>query len=158
MNFSKHFLKNVSRFKARYKKTMRFTQCIAQVGMMLHKKKKCTILRLILNILPFLIVIASLLHKWRSIKFLKHFLKEGLNFCQMTLCCLYDFMTLHCVFFLVQHIHLQQIKTRITCENLWLNTGENQKIPILLKSYLLIFTQLKYLCKLLSSFQEVYTH
>ena len=37
-------------------------------------------------------------------------------------------------------------------ENLWLNTGENQKIPILLKSYLLIFTQLKYLCKLLSTF------
>ena len=67
MNFSKksHFLKNVSRFKARYKKTIRFTQCIIQVGMRFCKKKKekCAILRLILNILPFLIVVTSLLHK-----------------------------------------------------------------------------------------------
>ena len=40
MNFSKksHFLKNVFKFKARYKKTMRFTQCIVQVGMRLCKK------------------------------------------------------------------------------------------------------------------------
>ena len=32
MNFSKksHFLKNVSRFRGRYKKTMRLTQCIAK--------------------------------------------------------------------------------------------------------------------------------
>ena len=42
MNFSKksHFLKNVSKFKARYKKTMRFTSCIVQVGVRLCKKKK----------------------------------------------------------------------------------------------------------------------
>ena len=37
INFSKksHFLKNVSKFKGRYEKTMRFTQCIVQVGMRL---------------------------------------------------------------------------------------------------------------------------
>ena len=42
INFSKksHFLKNVSKFKARYKKTMRFTPCIVQVGVRLCKKKK----------------------------------------------------------------------------------------------------------------------
>ena len=41
MNFSKesHFLKNASRFKTRFKKIMRFTQCIVQVGMRLCKKK-----------------------------------------------------------------------------------------------------------------------
>ena len=34
-----HVLKNVSRFKTRYKKIMRFKQCIAQVGMSLCKKR-----------------------------------------------------------------------------------------------------------------------
>ena len=35
-----HFLKNTSRFKARYKKTMRVIQCIVQVGMRFCKKKR----------------------------------------------------------------------------------------------------------------------
>ena len=40
MNFSKksHFLKNLFRFKARYKKILRSTQCILQVGMTIIKK------------------------------------------------------------------------------------------------------------------------
>ena len=70
MNFSKnsHFLKSVSRFKARYKRTMRFTQIIVQVGMTLSKKKSLFfLLRLILNILPFLIVVVSLFYKYRSL-------------------------------------------------------------------------------------------
>ena len=73
MIFSKktHFLKNVSRLKARYKKTMRCTHCIVQVGIRLCKKRKrkekCAILRLMLNILSFLIVVTSLFHKWRSL-------------------------------------------------------------------------------------------
>ena len=35
MNFSKksHILENVSKFKTRYKKIIRFTQCIVQVAM-----------------------------------------------------------------------------------------------------------------------------
>ena len=56
MNFSmkSHFLESVSRFEKRYKKIMRFIQCIVQVGMRLCKKKfrnkkECVILRLILN-------------------------------------------------------------------------------------------------------------
>ena len=56
----------VSRFKVRHKKTMRFTQCIEQVDIQLFKNfffEKCAILRLILNILLFLIVVTSLLHK-----------------------------------------------------------------------------------------------
>ena len=73
MNFSKksHFLKNVSKFKARYKKTVRCTHCIVQVGIRLCKKRKwkekCATLRLMLNILSFLIVVTSLFHKWRSL-------------------------------------------------------------------------------------------
>ena len=41
MNFSKksQYLKNMSGFKAKYKKIMRFTQCIVQVGVRLCKKK-----------------------------------------------------------------------------------------------------------------------
>ena len=41
MNFPKksHFLNNASRFKVRYKKTMRFTQCIVKVGMRFCKRK-----------------------------------------------------------------------------------------------------------------------
>ena len=40
MNFSKksHFLKNVSTFKARYQKIMRFIYFNLQIGMMLCKK------------------------------------------------------------------------------------------------------------------------
>ena len=34
------FFENVSRFKARHRKSMRFTKCIVQVGMRLCKKKK----------------------------------------------------------------------------------------------------------------------
>ena len=41
MNFSKmsQFLKSMSGFKTKYKKIMRFTQCIVQVGVRLCKKK-----------------------------------------------------------------------------------------------------------------------
>ena len=69
---------------------MRFRQCIVQVGMRLSKNfffLNCAILRLILNIFPFLIVVTSTPSQVEiTIKFLKNFVKEGLNFCQTTLC------------------------------------------------------------------------
>ena len=87
MNFSKvwHFLKNVSRFKARYKKTMRFAvyvwgsvrnffskMCNTEANIEYFTFLNCC------NLTPSQIEII--------IKFLKNFEKEGLNFCQMTLC------------------------------------------------------------------------
>ena len=38
-NDKMNFLKSVPRFKTRYKKIMRFTQCIVTAGMRLCKKK-----------------------------------------------------------------------------------------------------------------------
>ena len=68
MNFSRklHFLKNVSRFKARYKKIQEIYTvfCISRYEALQENLfEKCGIFRLILNILPFLMVATSLYHK-----------------------------------------------------------------------------------------------
>ena len=78
-----HFLKNVSRFKRRYKKITRFMQCIVQVGIRLCKKFfwKMSNIQAIIEYFPFL--------NWYNltfsqieiiIKFLKNFVKEGLKY------------------------------------------------------------------------------
>ena len=88
MNFSKKspFLKNSSTFKARYKKTMRSTQCIVQVGMSLYKKIFLKICNIEANIEYFAFLNCCNLTFSQTeiiIKFLKNFIKEGLNFVQM---------------------------------------------------------------------------
>ena len=105
MNYSKKspFLKNISRFKARYRKIIRFTQFIVQVGM------RCNIGASIeyfafLNCCNLIFSQIELI-----IKFLKGFVKKDLNFSQMALCEMQN------GFFLVQHKHPQKIM-RITCE------------------------------------------
>ena len=85
MIFSKksHFLKNASRFKTRYKKMMRFTQCIVQVGMSLCKKKKLNKSNIETNIeyFSFLDCFNFTFSQIENIiKFLKTFVKEDLNF------------------------------------------------------------------------------
>ena len=90
MNFSKksHFLKNVSKFKARYKKTMRFMQCIAQVGVRLCKKKILKICNIEANIEYFAFLNCCNLTFSQIeiiIKFFKNFVKEDLNLIQLAL-------------------------------------------------------------------------
>ena len=80
-----YFSQKVSRFKTRYKKTMRFTQCIVQAGMRLCKEM-CNIEA---NIEYFAFLNCCNLTFSQIviiIKFLKSFIKEGLNFSRMTLC------------------------------------------------------------------------
>ena len=72
MNFSKksNFLRDVSRFKARYKKKHEIYILYSTSRYEALQEKKigiCAILRLILNILPFLIVATPLFHKERSL-------------------------------------------------------------------------------------------
>ena len=80
---------NMSRFKTRCKKIMRFTQCIIQVGMRLCKKNFWKMCDIEANIEFFALL------NWCDptfsqieiiIKFFKKFVKEGLNFSQMALC------------------------------------------------------------------------
>ena len=80
MNFSKksHFLKNVSRFRGRYKKTMRLTQCIAKWKM---RNTEANI-----KYFAFVNYFDLFFSQIKIItKFLKNFIKEGLNFSQMAL-------------------------------------------------------------------------
>ena len=82
MNYSKKspFLKNVSRFKARYRKIIRFTQCIVEVGM------RCNI-GVSIEYFAFLNCCNLIFSQIELIfKFLKGFVKEDLNFSQMALC------------------------------------------------------------------------
>ena len=85
MNFSKksHFLKNVSRFKAKYKKIMRYKQCIVQVRTKLCKKKNLKNVQIVANIEYFAFLNCcnlTFLQIEVIVKFLKNFEKESLNF------------------------------------------------------------------------------
>ena len=91
MNFSKksHFLKNVSRFKARYKKTMKFTQCIVWVGMRLYKKKNWKICNIEANFEYFAFLNCFNITFSQIviiIKFFKNCVKDSLKFSQIALC------------------------------------------------------------------------
>ena len=83
------FFKNVSRFKARYKKIMRFTQCIVQVCVRLCRNFFWQMCDIEANIEYFAFLNCSNLTFSQVeiiIKFLKSFVKEGLNFNQIALC------------------------------------------------------------------------
>ena len=90
MSFSKkpQFLKSASRFKARYKKIMRFTHCTVQVGVRLCKKFFLKMCNIEANIEYFAFVSCfNLIFSQIEIiiKFLKNFGKEDLNFSQIAL-------------------------------------------------------------------------
>ena len=86
---SQIFRKNVSRFKTRYYKTMRLTQCIVQVRMRFCKKHFLKICYIEVNIEYFAFLSCSNL-TFSEIeiitKLLKNFVKESLNFSQTALC------------------------------------------------------------------------
>ena len=91
MNFSKksHFMKSVSRFKARYKKIIRFTQCIVQYVWCSVRNffwKMCNIEAKIEYFAFLNCCNLTFLQAENIIKFLKNFVKEGRNFSQKALC------------------------------------------------------------------------
>ena len=66
---------------------MRFTQCIAQVGMRLCKKKlKMCNIEANIEYFAFLNCCNLTFSQIEIIKFLKNFVRKGLNFSQMALC------------------------------------------------------------------------
>ena len=71
------------------KKNMRFTYCIAQVGMRLCKKKNWDLCNIEANIEYFAFLNccnSTFSQREIIIKFLNNFVKESLNFDQMVLC------------------------------------------------------------------------